>query len=334
MLANSAQALTLTPIRLEVKGDPGQTLSLSVTLINEHKIDETYYSSYANFEAQGETGNPAFTTPQDGLGTWMKAADNVSLKAGESKVVPFKVEIPKNAEPGGYFAVLFWGTQPPVSKTTSVAIGAKTGILVLLSVNGVVKQGGGILNYDTKDGAHYFESLPVAFTYRFKNDGGDRIKPDGNVVIRNMLGFTSKLVPGNPIGGNILPTQIRSFETAWVANGGDAASEPQDVHGFFAKVSYEWHNFALGRYTATLDLTYGASAQRAISKIVLWIFPWHLILFVIILLLLIFLIGYVGIKHYDHWVILQAEKMLEHKLEDKQEHKHENHARSHPHKKV
>ena len=331
---NYASALTLTPIRLEVKGDPGQMLSLQMTLVNEHATPETFYSSFANFEAQGETGSPSFVTPKDGLGTWMSAPSTISLNGGESKIVSFKVAIPKDAEPGGYFAVLFWGTKPAVSSGTSVAIGAKTGILVLLSVNGAVKQGGGILNYDTKDGIHYYESLPILFSYRFKNDGGDRIKPDGDIVIRNILGLKSKLVPANPIEGNILPTQIRYFETTWTGGGEDAAIEAQSVSGFFNKVFYEWRNFAFGRYTAALDLTYGVNGQKAVAQIVIWVFPWHLTLFLIILLLLIFLIGRAGIRHWDHWVIVQAEEMLEYKLEEKEEQEHKNHAGPHSHKKM
>jgi hypothetical protein len=314
-----ANALTLTPIRLEVKADPGQTITKQFALINEHDKAETYYSSYANFEAQGDSGNPEFVDPKEGLGTWMKAPASITLSPGESKLVSFTVSVPKDARAGGYFAALFWGTQPPAATSTSVSIGAKTGLLVLLSVNGNVKESGGIQDYNTKSGAHYYEALPVEFSYHFQNSGGDRIKPDGNIVVRNMFGFKTKLVPANVSAGNVLPSQTRYFETTWAGS----AKEAQEVHGFFNKALYEWHNFAFGRYTATLDLTYGLNGDKASASTVVWVFPWQfLILFILILIIAIYIIEK-GLKLYNNWLIGKAEERIEE--EEASGHHHEHH---------
>ena len=167
-----AHALTLTPIRIEISGDPGATLKEEVTLINERDTSETFYSSFANFEAQGETGNPAFVDPRDDLGTWIKAPSSITLAPRAQATVPFLITIPTNAEPGGHFAALFWGTIPPNQGAGQVSIGAKTGLLILLSVNGDVKVSGGILDFNTKSGKHFFESLPVDFVYKFRNNAG------------------------------------------------------------------------------------------------------------------------------------------------------------------
>src|ERR1035437_8595172 len=143
----SAQALTLTPTRFEIRGNPGDVLTESMTLINENTDTETFYSSYSNFEAQGETGTPTFVAPKDDLGTWITTNTFLTVAPRQQIIVPFKVTIPKNAEPGGHFAVIFWGTTQPGQ--TGVSIGSKTGILVLLSVNGNVKQDAGLLGFNT-----------------------------------------------------------------------------------------------------------------------------------------------------------------------------------------
>ena len=110
-----AHALTITPIRYEIAGNPGEVLEQKMTLVNETKKDQLLYVSFSNFEAQGDTGSPTFVEPKEGLGTWISTSQStINLGAGEQKVINFKIEIPKDAEPGGHFAAIFWGTNPLV----------------------------------------------------------------------------------------------------------------------------------------------------------------------------------------------------------------------------
>src|SRR3989338_6921091 len=262
----NAQALTLTPIRMEIAGDPGQVLSQEMTLINERDNEETYYASYANFEAQGETGSPAFVNAKEGLGTWMETVESIDLPANSSKIVQVKIKIPANADPGGHFAVVFWGTQPPTTDSGSVAIGAKVGMLVLLRVNGDVDENGGILEFATKDKQTFFTHLPVSFYYRFQNSGGDRIKPEGSILMKNILGITAEKIPANPVEGNVLPGSIRKIETAWQGKDGTAGTTDIDNKNFFTKANYEMRNFALGYYKAKMSLTYGTQNEVAKSS--------------------------------------------------------------------
>ena len=198
----AAHALTLTPIRFEISGDPGQTLVEQVTLTNELKTSETYYLSFENFEAEGETGSPTFVPATDDLGTWMNAPDSVTLTPGESTNVPVTIAIPKDAEPGGHFAGVFWGTTPKVDAGGQVAVSAKTGVLVLLSVSGNITENGGILEFATNNKQTFYTSLPVDFYYRFENGGSDRIKPTGSIFIKDTIGLTATKLDGNPIEGN------------------------------------------------------------------------------------------------------------------------------------
>src|SRR5689334_9564435 len=99
-LSSVAHALTVSPARLEVTGDPGRTISGDFLLMNEQKEQKTFYSSFENFEAQGESGSPNFIPGQDGLATWIDAPAQVILGPGEQRVIPFSVSIPTGAEPG------------------------------------------------------------------------------------------------------------------------------------------------------------------------------------------------------------------------------------------
>jgi hypothetical protein len=315
--SSRALALTLTPVRLEIAGDPGQVLSKEITLFNERATTETYYVSYANFEAQGETGDPAFVEAKEDLGTWMQTAESVSISPKTSQTIPIKVTIPQNAEPGGHFAAVFWGTLPPNTGGNSVTIGAKMGLLVLLRVNGQVSEQGGVIEFFTKNKLKFYTSLPVSFYYRFQNLGGDRIKPKGELKIKNVFGITEKKLNGNPVDGNVLPNSIRKFEIVW--QGRDGANPPEEkINGnFFNKVAYEWRNFALGHYKAKLELVYGTKDEVTNSAFSFWVFPWHLIIIVLILLVLVYLIGRKLLRYYNSWVIGKAKEML--KLEREKE---------------
>ena len=142
-------ALTISPIRLEINGNPGETVNSKITITNESEGFNTYYPSFTNFEASGETGNPSFVEAKNDLGTWITTDDSISLKPKESKEIQFQIKIPNDAEPGGHFASVFWGTSS--NKAGAVSIGSKIGVLVLLSVNGNVKEEGGLVDFNLKN---------------------------------------------------------------------------------------------------------------------------------------------------------------------------------------
>ena len=298
-----------------------------MTLINERDTEETYYSSFANFEAQGETGNPTFVEAKDDIGTWMSAIPSIVLPPKSSKIVQVKITVPKDADAGGHFGAIFWGTTPNKTTSESVSIGAKTGMLVLLTVNGNVSEKGGVLEFATKNSQTYYTSLPIDFYYRFQNNGSDRIKPSGNVVIKDMIGLTATRVDGNPVTGNILPKSVRRFETSWY--GADGNKTDIYTNSFFDNVKKEWRNFAFGHYKAHLQLTYGTKKETTDTVFSFWVFPWQLLLVSLFVIALSFFILRAILRHYNTWVINRAKKLIEQESEHKTEAVQETHAKKH-----
>jgi len=308
-VAGKANALTISPVRLEISGDPGQTLSEKMVLINENNATETFYSSFANFEAQGESGSPAFVEPKDDLGTWISTISTITLKGGESKTVPFTVTIPKNAEPGGHFATIFWGTGP--NKPGEIAIGAKMGLLILLSVNGDAKEDTGFLNFNTVNKQFWYSTLPVSFEYRFRNDGGDRIKPQGPITIRDTIFLPTKSLDANPSNGNILPGSTRKFQVDWInyTRANDYVAPVGFFKKFWSDVSYQWENFAVGLYSARLNVAYGTSGEHAKGTVFFFVFPWQLVLVMVIVGFLVIWGGRKLIKRYNKFIIKRAHRL-------------------------
>lgn len=308
MYPGIASAITITPTRFEIKGNPGDTLSEEILIINETESAETFYPSFSNFEAQGDTGSPAFVDPVDDLGTWMKAdMSSVYLAPGQQKIVPFKINIPKDAEPGGHFAVIFWGSSAPLG-AGSVAVGAKTGVLVLLSVTGDVKEEAGLLDFNTKDKTFFYKTLPVSFEYRLKNDGGDRIKPTGTIKIRNTFFLPSEKLNANLTEGNVLPSSTRKFKIDWI----EYEREPEYVtpgnlvFKFKDDLIYQWRNFAVGLYSANLGLEYGTQGQYVKKTVFFFVFPWQLVLVLLFVFTTVFWGGRKLIRRYNRFVIEKA----------------------------
>ncbi len=303
-----AQALTISPPRLELVGDPGQSISGEFKITNEASSGQTYYTQVENFEAGDESGNPQFVQTKEGLAVWTDVASSVTVGANEQKTVPFSITIPRGAEPGGYFASIFVRTTPPPQQGGEVSIGARLGTLVLLRVNGDIQEGVDILEFSTKDKQRVFTSLPVELYYRFQNTGNDRVKPTGDVIIKNIVGLKAKILSANRTDGSVLPRSIRRFDTYWI-HGGGGQEDPKEVimahtaGGFFDEAKYQWSNFALGMYTANLDIAFGENNNTAQAKFRFFVIPWQLLTILVIILLIGLIIFRFVLRRYNRYII-------------------------------
>lgn len=296
----TAQALTVSPARAELTADPGEAITDSFTVINEQDADQTFYTSVENFESQGETGTPNFTASKEGLPSWIQVQDKVVLKKGERAKVQYTVSVPQDADAGGHFAAIFLSTVPPSTQDGQVSVGAKVGMLVLLKVTGNVKEQGGLLTFVLKESKKVLTSLPVDFVYRFKNDGNDRVKPEGEIVIKNMLGAEVAHLDANKALGNVLPNSVRRFEARFGEKEAPSMSAP-----FFDQVRFQKDNFAFGMYTANLHLAFG-NAGKSDAALTFFIFPWQLTSVVTGTLVVLVLLLAFALKRYNKWIIKQA----------------------------
>ncbi len=302
-----AQAMTISPVRLEISGDPGATVGGFFKVINDEAEEKTLYTVFQNFEAMGETGSPSFVTASDGLATWITAPEKITVAPGETKIVDFSVTVPADAEPGGYFSAIFLGTNPPAENPNQLSIGARIGTLLLFRVSGDVEEGASLLEFATKDSKKWFSALPINYYYRFQNTGADRVMPKGELVIKNTFGMETKVQNANPVQGNVLPKSIRRFELWWQKNSDEASAEPQPENlGFVSSVKYQWNNFAFGRYVAHLDLKYGTTDEVVKSSFAVFVFPWQLLVTELLALLILIFILRFAIKRYNSYVIKRS----------------------------
>lgn len=305
----SLKAMTVSPVRLELSGDPGTIVNGSFKAINDEENEQILYTVFENFEASGETGSPSFKPgAKEGLASWITSPSSVTVAPGESKNIDFTVAIPADAEAGGYFAAIFLATVPPSSNPNELAIGSRIGTLLLFRVNGDIVEGGDLIEFSTKNKQKWYSALPINFYYRFQNTGADRVFPKSTLTVKNMVGRTTAEINANQAEGNVLPGSVRRFEVWW-KNKVDTSivSEPQpDNQSFFETIKYQWNNFAFGRYTANLDITYGSNDKSVNSSFSLFVFPWQLLMVEIAIIIIGFLLLTFLFKKYNRWIIKKS----------------------------
>lgn len=310
VLTTSVDALVISPARYEVTLSPGTQAKTEITLINDQKETRTFYISYENFEAQGDSGAPKFIGAKDGLATWISAPDSIVLKPGESRKMEMTISPPATVEPGGYFGAIFWSTTPPNnSNNGQVTIGAKIGMLIFLSINGDVKEDAGLVNFHVKDTQWFHRALPIGFTYQFSNDGGDRVNPKGTIAIHSILGWKVSTVNANPSEGNVLPHTTRKFTPEWAkATSVSQQEENKDKqYSFFGAIKHEWKNFAVGFFQAKLSVQFGTEDKRVQSNSIYFVvFPTELILVVLIIGGLFYVGGRKMLGNYKKRIIEKA----------------------------
>lgn len=304
-----AHALTISPPLYDLGVTPGQSITDSLKVFNETSQTGTWYLETQNFTSQGVDGSPSFAGENntEDLASWIVLpSQSVTLTPGQSVDLNFTINVPENADAGGHYAAIFLDSSPPSAGAGAVGVSSRIGTLILLRVAGDIIESGSLQSFTPDAGVH--ASLPVGFDVLFKNSGNVHVKPYGAITIHNLSGamVASVLVnqaqqPDGTIGsvGNVLPKSSREFDEFW-------GTAPTSSLGFWSAVSYEWQNFALGRYTADLHLVYGTKGETINSSLAFWVIPWQLLLTILVaLVILIFLVVFV-IRRYNAWIINKA----------------------------
>lgn len=292
---DSGQALEIAPPVLTLSANPGDTVKAQISLRDVSPTKLLVEGQVNDFIAAGEDGTPKILMENDesspySLKPWIAPLSKLTLKPREIKELPVTIKVPKDAAPGGYYAVIRFTATPPELEGTGVALSASLGSLVLLRVNGPVREGMTIeefsVNYGGKTGT-MFQSTPLQFVQRIKNTGSVHEQPAGQVTIKDMFGKVVAAVNINLPPRNILPGSIRKFE------------QPLDSSVIGNKMLF-------GRYTADLKVNYGTE-KSITSTLTFWVIPYSLIGIGIAGLVATFFVLRFAIKRYNQSIITKAQ---------------------------
>ncbi len=296
--------MTITPPLIKNNVNPGQIWKSQIKLVNNNAEDLDIYVKVADFTSGEENGTVKFTQqPNDTAGTtdnkyllsqWIVIEPGpIHIPAYQSKEIPFIIDVPETAGPGGHYAAILAGTNPPADTRitgSNIKVSSLLASLILLTINGDVREEGRIREFST-DKEFYFDPR-VNFTVRFENVGNVHIQPAGEITVYDFWNHEVGSIPINQQSdfGNVLPESIRKWEFSW---SGD--------NGFFS----------MGRHRAELVLTYGESGRKTVDQtLYFWvIYPKPLII-TICLILFIVLSSIFLIRRYVKKSILETRAQI------------------------
>src|SRR3989344_5571553 len=180
----AAAAVTVGPPRLEYKAAPGDSFAGSMFLQNESDATKTFYPDFQTFTERN--GEKVFLKEESDLASWFRMPESITLKPDEKVDIPFTIEVPRDAAPGGHFAVIWWGAAANPKSGEQVAIVTRAGGLVYFTVSGDIEEAGAISRFDA--GGTLFARPPVVFDIEFTNNGNVALKPTGHIRMRNLFG--------------------------------------------------------------------------------------------------------------------------------------------------
>lgn len=276
--ASEARAITVSPAKIEITADPGSVVDSQMQIFNETNARSCFSPSAEKF-TESEGRRVFLSGEKSLLAEWTKVPSKVCVEPGEREYIPFVINIPNDAPPGGHFAVFWWGDVPKEG-AGSVGISVRAGILVYLRINGAVDETSSVTGF--KPVKRFIFGLPAEFTWGFENHGNVHLKPKGTITVRNMFGWTRQVININENSFFVLPDGKRTWTEAWTSRG----------------------PFTWGPYIATLRVKYGEAEPKEYkkSRFVLYL-PWKQSL---ILLFILLIFGYLlpkFIRRYNEKVI-------------------------------
>jgi hypothetical protein len=259
MAQASASPMKISPVRTEATAKPGESIKVPVYITNISKVPVALKAIENDFVAGDEKGTPSIIlnensyAPSHSLKRFMQPISNVTVEPGATKQVDVTINVPKNAQAGGYFGALRFA---PVDANgnASVSLTGSISSLILLTVPGDLVERLVLTNFDIQQkgaiGTNFRTSDNLEVALRFQNDGNVHLAPHGKInVIKGKKTIYSADFNDSDSKGNVLPDSARKWTV------------PLKGMGKF------------GKYKVVGTFTYGADNKSIEVEKSIWIVP-------------------------------------------------------------
>ena len=276
------RTIAVIPPSFELFANPGESISDKLRVRNDATVDTKYSVLVEDFKAVGEEGQVDLVGDDQSNNTYSAAKwvvpspNSFTLKPGAEIEVPFTINVPKDAEPGGHYcSILIKIGGEGALEGSGAQVASRVGSLILLRVSGNVKEDAAVESF--KSDKTYYQGSPVNFELRVKDNGNNHIRPKGTLVITNLFGQKITELPLN--GLNVLPGAIRKMDTRW-----------------------EFSAALANRFTATLVATYGQQNKPLSASTSFTIFPKYLAIIcgAVLLVIILMIVGRKKVKKILH----------------------------------
>ncbi len=259
-----ATSLTITPPFFTLNASPGDAWASSIRVVNTNAAPLPVVATVMGFAPSDQEGHGTFKNlsaiagDSDALANWITLGSSTAVvPPGSAADIPFSIAVPKDASPGGHYAGILIGTQPPgesgAPAGSHIGISSFISALIFVTVSGDIKESGNIQEFSTDKG--FYQRPDVNFNLVFANTGNVHVRPVGEIQIYNAFGKEEGTVPVNQeqTFGYVLPSSSRKFSEEWQGPG---------------------NLWDIGRFTAVVTLAYGTDGTKSVSQtLTFWVLP-------------------------------------------------------------
>ncbi len=258
-------ALSVTPPLININLTPKQEVATEISVVNNNSRPLKVYIEAVDFQDNGNGVEFLYSedigNDPDSYNMYMSrwvtlTKTEVDLAPYRSEKIPFVISVPEGANPGGHYAALLVGTNPPDDQEQGsvVKIASKISCLILARVEGEVKEKGMIREFSTQKAiAGTAENI---FKVKFENLGNIHLRPQGTIKVVDMFGKQKGEVlefNNKKDYGNVLPNGEREWDIPW---------KDDDF-------------FLFNRYKAELAVSFGQEAIQTDNRFVyFWSVDW------------------------------------------------------------
>ena len=209
--------IQISPLTFNFDITPGESKEGKINIHNYNNEAINYTTEVELFSAVSEEGAPSFkqADKKEGLTSlvdWITILENKegAIEPKQSVEIPFKIDIPLGAEPGGHYAAIF---AKQIIKNaegqTQLGIASRVGALVLVSVPGATKKSAKISEFSPPK---IVWKGPVDFSLKVENTGTVHYDSAGSVKIKPLWGAESSIDLGTH---TLIPQSPRLYKGTW-----------------------------------------------------------------------------------------------------------------------
>lgn len=210
--AIEGESIVLSPASNRIQVDAGETLKDTFKVINDgtQAYDFVVYASPYSVADKTYTPNYDEKKPNADLYTWVTFDKReFTLNPGETVDVPYTIDMPSDAAPGGHYSVLFAETQVAEEDSGQIARKKRVGAIVYATVSGdyitAGKQVSANIDWLQLGG-------PVTATVTVENTGNTDFTMTEYIQIKNVLGSKVYEQSNEKV---MLPKTTRDMQLSW-----------------------------------------------------------------------------------------------------------------------
>jgi len=210
--AEEGENITASPAEQRYTLDAGGTMNGSLNIINFGTVAYDFTLGSKDFTVKDEDYQRVIRDPTSDVdaGSWFQFPRlSYHLEPGQTVTVPYVIKAPRDASPGGHYAVVLASTKPGKSADGTIVTVKQVGVLFFLTVNGTYQEAGDLLDFDVD---WWQTGAPLTAAVRMANTGNSHYDAVTQLKVTDLFGNVKYSYETSDI---VLPKTVRRIMMKW-----------------------------------------------------------------------------------------------------------------------